>query len=78
MSFAARLSVMMAINLCGLYTNFAAFTGARHVIGCANGTDAIEISLRALEIGAGDEVIVPAMTWISTASAVLPGHIRIC
>ena len=52
-------------------TNFAAFTGARHVIGCANGTDAIEISLRALEIGAGDEVIVPAMTWISTASAVL-------
>lgn len=52
-------------------TNFAAFTGARHVVGCANGTDAIEISLRALEIGAGDEVIVPAMTWISTASAVL-------
>ena len=51
--------------------NFAAFTGARHVVGCANGTDAIEISLRALEIGAGDEVIVPAMTWISTASAVL-------
>ena len=51
--------------------NFAAFTGARHVIGCANGTDAIEISLRALEVGAGDEVIVPAMTWISTASAVL-------
>lgn len=51
--------------------NFAGFTGARHVVGCANGTDAIEISLRALEIGAGDEVIVPAMTWISTASAVL-------
>ena len=51
--------------------NFAAFCGARHVIGCANGTDAIEIGLRALDIGAGDEVIVPAMTWISTASAVL-------
>ena len=52
-------------------SNFAAFTGVRHVIGCANGTDAIEIGLRALEIGAGDEVIVPAMTWISTASAVM-------
>lgn len=52
-------------------SNFAAFTGAQHVIGCANGTDAIEIGLRALEIGEGDEVIVPAMTWISTASAVM-------
>ena len=31
--------------------NFAAFCGARHVIGCANGTDAIEIGLRALDIG---------------------------
>lgn len=51
--------------------NFAAFIGARQVIGCANGTDAIEIGLRALDIGAGDEVIVPAMTWISTASAVM-------
>ena len=63
---------MMAINLYGLSeSNFAAFTGAQHVIGCANGTDAIEIGLRALEIGEGDEVIVPAMTWISTASAVM-------
>ena len=51
-------------------TNFAAFT-VPGMSSDANGTDAIEISLRALEIGAGDEVIVPAMTWISTASAVL-------
>ena len=40
-------------------------------IACANGTDALELALRALEIGEGDEVIVPAMTWVSTAEAVV-------
>jgi len=38
---------------------------------CANGTDALELALRALEIGGGDEVIVPALTWVSTAEAVV-------
>jgi len=51
-------------------TSFASFLGVKHCIGCANGTDAIEIALRALGIGPGDEVIVPANTWISTAEAV--------
>ncbi len=50
--------------------SFASFLGIKHCIGCANGTDAIEIALRALGIGPGDEVIVPANTWISTAEAV--------
>jgi dTDP-4-amino-4,6-dideoxygalactose transaminase len=49
---------------------FAKYIGRKHCIGCANGTDAIEIALRALGIGPGDEVIVPANTWISTAEAV--------
>lgn len=49
---------------------FADYVGANHCIGCANGTDAIELALRALEIGSGAEVIVPAQTWISTAEAV--------
>ncbi len=40
-------------------------------ISCANGTDAIELALRALDIGSGDEVIVPALTWVSTAEAVV-------
>lgn len=40
-------------------------------IPCANGTDALELTLRALGIGPGDEVIVPAMTWVSTAEAVV-------
>ena len=51
--------------------DFAAFTSIKHVISCANGTDAIEIALEALGIGRGDEVIVPAYTWVSTASAVV-------
>jgi len=51
-------------------TAYAAFVGARHCIGVANGTDAIELGLRALGIGAGDEVIVPVNSFIATALAV--------
>lgn len=50
--------------------DFANYIDVSHVIGVANGTDAIEIALKALEIGQGDEVIIPAMSWISTAEAV--------
>jgi dTDP-4-amino-4,6-dideoxygalactose transaminase len=50
---------------------FAIYAGVKHCIGCANGTDAIEMALKALGIGPGDEVIVPALTWISTAGAVV-------
>lgn len=50
---------------------FAAFTGAPHVRAVANGSLALELALRALGIEPGDEVIVPACTFISTASAVL-------
>jgi dTDP-4-amino-4,6-dideoxygalactose transaminase len=49
---------------------FAAYLGQQHVIACGNCTDALEIALRALEIGAGDEVIVPANGWMSAAEAV--------
>jgi dTDP-4-amino-4,6-dideoxygalactose transaminase len=49
---------------------YAAFIGARYCVGTANGTDAIEIALRALGIGAGDECILPANTFIATAEAV--------
>ena len=51
-------------------TRFAAFSGAKHCIGVANGTDALELAVRALGIGHGDEVIVPANTFIATALAV--------
>lgn len=57
-------------NLDSFESNFAAYMGVSHCVGCANGTDAIEIALEALGIGEGDEVLVPVYTWISTASAV--------
>ena len=49
---------------------FAAYLGVDFCIGCANGTDAIEIALKALGIEKGDKVIVPALIWISPAGAV--------
>lgn len=49
---------------------FAAFSMTRHCVGVANGTDAIEIALRALGVGPGDECIVPANTFVATAEAV--------
>lgn len=45
----------------------AAFVGVKHCIACANGTDALELVLRAWGIGAGDAVFVPAFTFMSTA-----------
>ena len=51
-------------------TNFKKYIGVNHCISCANGTDSIEILLKALSIGKGDEVIVPAISWISTSEAV--------
>ena len=49
---------------------FAAFTGCAHAVGVANGLDALTIALRAHDIGPGDEVIVPAHTFIATWLAV--------
>jgi dTDP-4-amino-4,6-dideoxygalactose transaminase len=49
---------------------FAQWLGVNHFVGCANGTDALEILLKAMGISLGDEVIVPAISWISTSEAV--------
>jgi len=51
-------------------SEFAAFCGARHCIGVGNGLDALHLILRAMDIGAGDEVIVPSNTYIATWLAV--------
>jgi dTDP-4-amino-4,6-dideoxygalactose transaminase len=50
--------------------SFAAFCGAREAVGVASGTDAIELALRALGIGAGDEVITAANTCIPTVAGI--------
>ncbi|MDR0427954.1 MAG: aminotransferase class I/II-fold pyridoxal phosphate-dependent enzyme, partial [Dysgonamonadaceae bacterium] len=46
------------------------YIGVKHVVPCANGTDALQISLMALDLHPGDEVIVPAFTYAATAEAV--------
>lgn len=49
---------------------FAEYLGVKHCVVVANGTDALEIGLQAIGIGAGDEVLVPANTFFATAEAV--------
>jgi dTDP-4-amino-4,6-dideoxygalactose transaminase len=49
---------------------YADFVGAPHCVGVANGTDAVELALRAVGVSAGDEVIIPVNTFIATAEAV--------
>jgi dTDP-4-amino-4,6-dideoxygalactose transaminase len=49
---------------------FAAYCGTKYCVGVANGLDALHLILRAMEIGAGDEVIVPANTYIATWLAI--------
>ena len=49
---------------------FALFTGAGHAVGCSSGTAALHLSLLAAGVGQGDEVIVPAHTFVATAAAV--------
>lgn len=53
-----------------LVENLKQFLGAGHLIPLGNGTDALELALRALAIEPGDEVIVPALTWVSTAEVI--------
>jgi dTDP-4-amino-4,6-dideoxygalactose transaminase len=52
-------------------SEFAAYVGAEHCVGVADGTDALVIGLRALGVGPGDEVVVPAFTFFATAQAVV-------
>lgn len=53
-----------------LESTLAAYVGCRHAITVASGTDSLEIALRALEIGPGDEVVTVPFTWISTAEVI--------
>ncbi|HEY2397754.1 MAG TPA: DegT/DnrJ/EryC1/StrS family aminotransferase [Solirubrobacteraceae bacterium] len=49
----------------------ASYCGARHAVGVANGTDAITISLRAMGVGPGDEVVVPSFTFYASVEAIV-------
>lgn len=50
---------------------FAAFNGVPYCVPTANGSSSLLVALEALDVGYGDEVIVPALTWLATATAVL-------
>src|SRR5450759_3326049 len=63
-------SYLLGDELTAFETEFAAYVGADHCVGVGNGLDALTLSLRASDIGAGDEVLVPANTFIATWLAV--------
>ncbi len=50
--------------------NLSKYVGSGHVIPCANGTDALQIAMMALNLKPGDEVIVPAFTYVATAEVI--------
>jgi dTDP-4-amino-4,6-dideoxygalactose transaminase len=51
-------------------TSLAAYLGVKHVIPCANGTDALQIAMMALDLQPGDEVITPSFTYVATTEVV--------
>jgi dTDP-4-amino-4,6-dideoxygalactose transaminase len=61
---------LLASELTSFEGGFARYTGAKHCIGVANGLEALHLSLLALDVGPGDEVIVPSNTYIATWLAV--------
>lgn len=48
---------------------YASYIGVNHVVGVSNGTDALELAYRAVGVGRGDEIVMPANTFIATAEA---------
>jgi dTDP-4-amino-4,6-dideoxygalactose transaminase len=67
----AKTAFILGPPVAAFEAAFAKLCGVSHCIGVGNGTDALEMMIRALGIGAGDEVIVPANTFIATALGVL-------
>ena len=61
---------IMGPEIASLEAELADYVGVKHCLTVASGTDSLEIALRALNIGAGDEVITVPFTWISTAEAI--------
>lgn len=58
-------------NVSQFEEEMAHFLGAKHVIGCANGSDALSLALAALKVGPGDEVITTTFSYIATSEAIV-------
>ncbi len=56
--------------------NLERYLGAKHVIPCANGTDALQIALMAMGLQPGDEVVVPCFTYVATAEVIALLHLK--
>ena len=65
-----RCDFILGEDLSLFEAEFAEYCGVPYAVGVASGTDALHLACRALNLGQGDEVIVPAMTFASTAFAV--------
>ena len=66
-----RASFVLGDEVMAFEAAFASFVGVQHCVSVANGTDALELALRAVGIGTGDEVIVPVNSFIASALAVV-------
>jgi dTDP-4-amino-4,6-dideoxygalactose transaminase len=66
-----RSQFILGEEVRGFEEAFARYVGTRHCVGVGNGFDALELSLRAMGVGQGDEVIVPANTYVATWLAVM-------
>jgi dTDP-4-amino-4,6-dideoxygalactose transaminase len=62
---------ILGTNVAALEQEVAAYLGSNYAVGVGSGTDALVLALRAMDIGLGDEVIVPTYTFFSTAEAVM-------
>ena len=63
-------------QVAGFANSLAAYLGVKHVIPCANGTDALQISMMALGLQPGDEVITPSFTYIATTEVMALLHLQ--
>jgi dTDP-4-amino-4,6-dideoxygalactose transaminase len=61
---------IMGPDVAALEQEFEAYTGSKHAVACASGSDALLLCMMALDVGAGDEVIIPPFTFVATAGAV--------
>jgi dTDP-4-amino-4,6-dideoxygalactose transaminase len=67
----ARTAFVGGPHVSSFEADYATWSGVRHCLGVGNGTDALELALRALGVRPGDECILPANTFIATAEAVV-------